>query len=144
VPPDQTPDPTAGHSFVTQRAIVDVVRAATLGSYGVTGFAAGPVGRLRESLDLGQPGLKVRLAGGLDLELDLDVALGVPVAEVARQLDSAIRYALRRTLGVEVRRLVIHIDGLRVEPAGAPPPVMHVDPSVVRSEDLADSGTDVA
>src|SRR5215213_9463315 len=34
-PPNSTP----GRSLVSRRAIVDVVRAATLGSYGVIGFA---------------------------------------------------------------------------------------------------------
>ncbi len=138
------PEQTTGRSLVTRRAIVDVVRNATLGSYGVTGFAGGPFARLLDRLDLSRPGLRVHLDDGLDLELDLDVALGVPVAEVARQVDSAIRYAVRRALDLEVRRLVIHIDGLRVQPAGAPPAVVHADPTAIRPRDLADSGTDVA
>jgi uncharacterized alkaline shock family protein YloU len=140
MPPDHTP----GRSLVTRRAIVDVVRAATLGSYGVTGFAGGPVAGLLARLDLAQPGLVVRLQDGLDVELDLDVALGVPVAEVARQVDSAVRYAVRRSLDREIRRLVIHIDGLRVHPAGTPPSVVPSDPAAIRPRDLADSGTDVA
>jgi uncharacterized alkaline shock family protein YloU len=140
VPTEKTP----GRSFVTRRAIVDVVRAATLGSYGVTGFAGGPLGRLLARLDLAQPGLTVRLAGGLDIELDLEVALGVPVAEVARQLDSAIRYALGRSLGMDVRRLVIHVDGLRVHPVGEPPALAVAGPTQIGPRDLADSGTDVA
>lgn len=140
MPPDHTP----GRSLVTRRAIVDVVRAATLGSYGVTGFAGGPIARLLARLDLAQPGLVVRLHDGLDVELDLEVALGVPIAEVARQVDAAIRYALRRSLDLEVRRLVIHIDGLRVHPAGTAPSVVSADPSAIRPRDLADSGTDVA
>ena len=56
------------------------------------------------------------------------MAYGVPVAEVARQVDSAIRYAIRRALDREVRRLTIHIDGLRFGPGGAPPSVVHADP----------------
>lgn len=138
------PDPMPGRLLVTRRAIVDVVRAATLGSYGVTGFAGGSLARLLARLDLAQPGLQVRLHGGLDIELDLEVALGVPVAEVARQVESAVRYAVRRSVDLEVRRLVIHIDGLRVEPAGAPPVTVNVDPAAIRPRDLADSGTDVA
>lgn len=137
-------DQTTGRSLVTRRAIVDVVRTATLGSYGVTGFAGGPIARLLDSLDLHRPGLRLRLGDGLDLELDLDVALGVPVAEVARQVDSHVRYAVRRALDMDVRRLVIHVDGLRVHPAGAPPTVVHADPAAIRPRDLADSGTDVA
>ena len=34
--------PTAGRTLVTRRAVIDIVRTATLGSYGVTGFAASP------------------------------------------------------------------------------------------------------
>ena len=137
--------PTPGRSLVTGRALVDVIRVATLGSYGVSGFAGGPLTRIVEALGLWQPGLTIRRDGRLEIELDLDVALGVPVAEVARQVDSAVRYAVRRALDREVDRLVIHIDGLRVHPGGtlpaAAPPVA---PTVVRSRDLADSGTDVA
>jgi uncharacterized alkaline shock family protein YloU len=137
-------DPTPGHSFVTRRAIVDVVRAATLGSYGVTGLAGGPVGRLLARVDLARPGVGVRLDGGVDVDLDLVVALGVPVAEVARQVDSAVRYALQRSLGLEIRRLVIHIDGVQIQPGGSPPMVAGSGSTALRSRDLADSGTDVA
>ncbi|MEO8437223.1 MAG: Asp23/Gls24 family envelope stress response protein [Chloroflexota bacterium] len=136
--------PTAGRSLVTRRAAIDLVRSATLGSYGVTGFAGGPLERLLERLGLAQPGIVVRLGPTLDVELDLTVAYGVPVAEVARQVDSAVRYAIRQALGREVRRLTIHIDGLRFGPGGVPPTVIHVDHAAVGPRDLADSGTDVA
>ena len=136
--------PTPGRSLVTGRALVDIVRAATLGSYGVTGFAGGPLARLVAALGFGQPGLAIRRDAGLEIELDLTVALGVPVAEVARQVDSAVRYAIRRALDLEVDRLVIHIDGLRVQPGGALPEAPPATPTAIRSRDLADSGTDVA
>jgi uncharacterized alkaline shock family protein YloU len=136
--------PTPGRSLVTGRALTDIVRTATLGSYGVTGFAGGPLGRLIARLGLGQPGLRVHLGDGIDIELDLTVALGVPVAEVARQVDSAIRYAVRRALEREVERIVIHVDGLRVHPGGAVPGVPVEEPTAIRPRDLADSGTDVA
>lgn len=139
--------PTPGRSLVTRRAVADIVRTATLGSYGVTGFAGGPLRRAAATLGLGQHGLAVRIGRGIHLELDLTVALGVPVAEVARQVDSAVRYAVRQALGREVDRLVIHVDGLRVQPGTVPAPQAHDqrgEPTVVRSRDLADSGTDVA
>ena len=150
---------TPGRSLVTRRAVVDIVRTATLGSYGVTGFAAHAIRRLLGRLGLAQPGIRVTFdhpAAATDIEsiaptaptiaidLDLNVAYGVPVAEVARQVDSAVRYAIRRGLDREVRRLTIHIDGLRYQPgdlpAAAPPP----DPDAVDSDALAASGTDVA
>jgi uncharacterized alkaline shock family protein YloU len=136
--------PTPGRSLVTGRALTDIVRTATLGSYGVTGFAGGPLGRLIAWLGLGQPGLRVHLGDGIDIELDLTVALGVPVAEVARQVDSAIRYAVRRAIDREVERIVIHVDGLRVHPGGAVPGAPAEEPTAIRPRDLADSGTDVA
>ena len=137
--------PTPGRSLVTSRALRDIVRTATLGSYGVTGFAGGPLGRLRERLGLGQPGLSVRLDDGIEIALDITVALGVPVAEVARQVDSAIRYSIRRGLDREVSRILIHIDGLHIPTGGSLPAA----PTAIGSaapgpRDLADSGTDVA
>jgi uncharacterized alkaline shock family protein YloU len=136
--------PTAGRSLVTRRAVVDLVRSATLGSYGVTGLAGRRLERLFGWLGFGHPGIAVHLGDVLDIDLDLTVAYGVPVAEVARQVDSAVRYALRRALGREVRRLTIHIDGLRFDPGGAPPSIVHVDAASLGPRELADSGTDVA
>lgn len=136
--------PTAGRSLVTERAVVDLVRSATLGSYGVTGFGGRRLDRWLGRFGLAQSGIVVRRSDPFDVELDLTVAYGVPVAEVARQVDSAVRYALRRALDVDVRRLMIHIDGLRFGPGGAPPSVVHLALDAVRSRDLADSGTDVA
>jgi uncharacterized alkaline shock family protein YloU len=136
--------PTPGRSLVTGRAIADIVRTATLGSYGVTGFAGGPLARVVAALGLGQPGLVIRRDAGLEIELDLTIALGVPVAEVARQVDSAVRYAIRRALDLEVARLVIHIDGLRVQPGATVPAATPAAPTAIRSRELADSGTDVA
>ena len=43
-------EPIPGRSLVTRRAVVDIVRTATLGSYGVTGFSGGLLGRIREWL----------------------------------------------------------------------------------------------
>ena len=137
------PIPTHGRSLVTRQAVLDLIRTATLSSYGVTGFAAGPFRRLLGLIGFGQPGVGLRLDAGLEVELDLTVAYGVPVAEVARQVDSAVRYAIRRGLGREVARLTIHVDGLKVAP-GAPPTVVPADPSAIHPRDLADSGTDVA
>ncbi len=137
-------DPMPGRSLVTRRALVDIVRTATLGSYGVTGFAAAPLERLIGRLGLGQPGIRVRLDDGLEIDLDLTVAFGVPIAEVARQVDSAVRYAIRRALDREVSRVTIHVGGLRFGAGVVPPAIVPAVPGAVGPRDLADSGTDVA
>jgi uncharacterized alkaline shock family protein YloU len=148
---------TPGRSIVTRRAVVDIVRTATLGSYGVTGFGGGFFGRLLDRLALPHPGIRVTFgeraadlgvaggqgAAGITIDLDLMVAFGVPVAEVARQVESAIRYAIRRALDREVDRLTIHVDGLRYQ-AGELPAAPEPTPDAVHSDDLAASGTDVA
>jgi len=145
-------NPTPGRSLVTRRAVVDVVRVATLGSYGVTGFAGGWIGAVQERLGLGQPGIDVTFGepapdGGarpdLTIDLAITVAYGLPIAEVARQVDSAVRYSLRNALGRDVTRLTIHVDGLRYQP-GDLPAAPHADPDAITTDDLAASGTDVA
>ena len=136
--------PTAGRTLVTRRAVIDIVRTATLGSYGVTGFAAQPLERMLGWLGLGNPGIGVHLGEALDIELELTVAFGVPIAEVARQVDSAIRYSIRHGLGREVGKVTIHIDGVRFGPGGSPPTAIRPDTGAIGPRDLADSGTDVA
>jgi uncharacterized alkaline shock family protein YloU len=137
-------EPIPGRSLVTRQAIVDLVRTATVGSYGVSGFGGRPFERLLGRVGLAQPGIDVHPGEPLDVELDLTVAYGVPIAEVARQVDSAVRYAVRHALRREVRRITIHIDGLSFGPGGVPPAVVRPDRDLVGSSDLADSGTDVA
>ena len=107
----------AGRSIVTRRAIADIVRTAVQSSYGVTGFADPSLARrLLRWLGLDRSGIRLSNGGGLILDVYVTVAFGVPVAEVARQVDSAVRYSLRNIVGVEVATLSIHVDGLRYQP----------------------------
>jgi uncharacterized alkaline shock family protein YloU len=128
---------------VTRRAVIDIVRSVTLGSYGVVGFAGNMVDGLIGRLERRPAGLRVSVRGGpIVVDLRLRVAAGLPIAEVARQVDSTIRYAIRRALDSEVERLTIRIAGLERHPGGDPP--TPPAPSGFGSSDLADSGTDVA
>jgi uncharacterized alkaline shock family protein YloU len=138
--------PIPGRSLVTNGAVTDVIRNAVLSSYGVTGFATDRFGGLRDRLVRRQPGLSVhqRNDDGLDVILDITIALGVPVAEVARQVDSAVRYALVHALDRRVGRIVIHVDGLRVNHSVPTPIDPRVRPAAIRPDELADSGSDVA
>ncbi len=129
---------------MTRQAVTDCVRAAALGSYGVTGFGGSWPRRLFGRLGLVQQGIEVHLGAVIDIELDLTVAYGVPIAEVARQVDSAVRYSLGKALGRDVRRLIIHIDGLTFGPGGTPPAADSPPTELVGPRELADSGTDVA
>ena len=107
----------AGRSIVTRRAIVDIVRIAVQGSYGVTGFSDPSLGRrLLRWVGLDRPGVRLTTKGGVRLDLFITVAFGVPVAEVARQVDSAVRYSLHHYIGTDIAGLTIHVDGLRYQP----------------------------
>jgi uncharacterized alkaline shock family protein YloU len=107
----------AGKSIVTRRAIVDIVRTAVQSSYGVTGFADPSLARrLLRWIGLDKAGIRLSKDGGLYLDLYITVAFGVPVAEVARQVDSAVRYSLRHYVGAEVAGVAIHVDGLHYQP----------------------------
>src|SRR3970040_1147525 len=50
------PEPIPGRALATRRAVMDIVRAATLGSYGVAGFAGGPIERALAVLEGRPPG----------------------------------------------------------------------------------------
>ena len=139
-----TADPISGRSLVTRRAVRDLVRSATLSVYGVSGFAGGgPVGRLLDRLGLAHPGLHLETDDELSVHLQLTVAYGLPIAEVARQVEASVRYALRNALGREPDRVTIRIGRLRHEHGIAPAPDL-AHPREPRSSDLAGSGTDVA
>jgi len=107
---------------ISPKAVADIVRAATLGSYGVTGLRArGPLGGRLPWLG-GRPAIVVT-SGPDEIRVDIriSVAYGAPVAEVARQVDSAVRFAVRRAVEREIDRLSIHVGELRVDPAAEPP-----------------------
>jgi uncharacterized alkaline shock family protein YloU len=137
--PDQA---IGGRALVTRRAIIDIVRGVTLGSYGVAGFAGNWADRVLGWIEQRPGGLRVSVAGGqLAIRLHLRVAHGLPIAEVARQVDHAVRHAIRAALGREVDSLTIRVARLEIHPGGEPPQ----PPSRpgLGPSDLADSGTDI-
>ena len=138
--PDQA---IGGRALVTRRAVIDIVRAVTLGSYGVVGFAGNWADRLLGWIERRPGGLRVSVARGeLGIRMHLRVAHGLPIAEVARQVDLGVRYAIRTALGREVDHLSIRVAKLELHPGGEPPQPR--PPNELGPSELADSGTDVA
>lgn len=124
-----------GRSAISRRALVDLVRPAVAGSYGVTGFRSRSLlEAVMGRLGLVDPGIRISVRSGIQIDLYLNVAFGLPVAEVARQADSAVRYTIRRALGREVARLTVHVggmtyagDGRQVRSTGEPEPTSIVE-----------------
>jgi uncharacterized alkaline shock family protein YloU len=111
----------AGKSIVTRRAIVDIIRVAVQGSYGVMGFSDPSLGRrVLRILGLDRPGVRLTTDGGLCVDVYIDVASGVPIAEVARQVESAVRWSIHQHLGLELTSLAVHVNGLRYRPTNMP------------------------
>jgi uncharacterized alkaline shock family protein YloU len=121
------------------------VRTAVLSVYGVTGFAGGgPAGRLLERAGLASPGIRLDVGEVLAVDLRLTVAYGLPIAEVARQVESSVRYTLRHALGREPDRVCIRIGRLVHQAGIAPAPTQSARAAGPGPSDLAGSGTDVA
>jgi uncharacterized alkaline shock family protein YloU len=138
-----TPESVPGRSLVTKRAIRDLVYTAVLAAYGVTGFAdGGPIGRVLRRAGVASPGIRVSLGKELVVDLRLTVAYGLPIAEVARQVESSVRYTLRQALGREPDVVRIRIGRLEHQRPTAPSPA----PAAAQPgpADLAGSGSDVA
>jgi uncharacterized alkaline shock family protein YloU len=138
------PDGTiGGRALVTRRAIIDIVRGVTLGQYGVAGFIGSWPDRFLGWIENRPGGLRVSVDGrALAIRMHLRVAQGLPIAEVARQVDLAVRHAIRTALGREVDQLSIRVARLEIRPGGEPPTPPERDG--LGPSDLADSGTDVA
>lgn len=121
-----------------------MIRPVVLRSYGVTGLRAeGPLGGRIPWFRRHQPVEVTLSAERLEIDLRLSVALGTPVAEVARQVDSAVRFAIAQTLDRDIDRLTIHIGELRVEPV-AEPPQPGVAAHRAEAADPVDEGTSPA
>jgi hypothetical protein len=74
---------------------------------------------------MGSRAIRVTVRPLVAAEVWLTVAYGVPVAEVARQVDSAVRYGLERALGREVGPVAIHVQGVGGRPYASGTPATH-------------------
>jgi len=109
--------PANGRSVATRRAIEEIVATAARASYGIAGFAGrGFRARLLRSVTGREPAIVVLGTTPLSIAVHVEVAFGLPVAEVARQLDSGIRHALRGVIGREVAELTVDVAGLEYRP----------------------------
>lgn len=108
----------AGKIEVAPRAIASIAAAAVMRSYGVVGMAPQTI---REGMARVLPrqdahkGVKVRIRGDeITIDLYVIVEYGTRIAEVARNAQENVLYAIERALGMPVTRVNVRVQGLRI------------------------------
>jgi len=107
-----------GKIEVAPRAIATIAARAVGRSYGVVGMAPHT---LREGMaqvlrhEDAHKGVEVRI-GSDEIAIDLYVIIeyGTRIAEVARNVQENVRYAVEQALGMPVTRVNVRVQGLRI------------------------------
>lgn len=107
-----------GKIEVAPRAIATITARAVTQCYGVVGMAPR---NLREGVaqvlrreDM-HKGIEVQVQNdAIEITLYVIVEYGTRIAEVARNVQEQVRYAVERALGMPVTRVNVRIQGLRV------------------------------
>lgn len=107
-----------GKIEVAPRAIATIAACAVGRSYGVVGMAPHT---LREGVaqvlrqEDAHKGVEVRI-GNDEIAIDLYVIMeyGIRIAEVARNVQENVRYAVEQALGMPVARVNVRVQGLRM------------------------------
>lgn len=112
----------AGRIEVAPRAIATIVAVAVHRSYGVVGMAPHT---LREGVAQvlhwrdAHKGIDVRLTGeSPTIDVYIIVEYGTRIAEVARNVQDNVRYAVERALGITGVQVNVRIQGLRTTSNG--------------------------
>jgi uncharacterized alkaline shock family protein YloU len=107
-----------GRIEVSPTAIASLSSQAVLESYGVVGMATKDLAS--GLVEILQPSSHRR---GVDIDIDDDrividlyvvIEYGTPIAVVARNIQSGVKYTVERALGVPVAAVNVHVQDLRV------------------------------
>jgi uncharacterized alkaline shock family protein YloU len=107
-----------GRIEVSPAAIASLASQAVLESYGVVGMATKDLAS--GIVEILQPashrrGVDVNFGqDGITIDLYVVIEYGTRIAVVARNIQSAVKYAVERALGVPVAAINVHVQDLRV------------------------------
>ena len=107
-----------GRIEVSPTAIASLASQAVLESYGVVGMATKDLAS--GIVEILQPashrrGVEVKFGqDGITIDLYVVIEYGTRIAVVARNIQSAVKYAVERALGVPVAAINVHVQDLRV------------------------------
>lgn len=100
-----------------EREVRRIVRAAAESVYGVVAVVGpGWLDRLSRRLNLRASGVAAVTTPRLEVAVDLHVADGVPVKQVAANVAERVRYVVQRDLGRHIDDLTVRVDGRPVTP----------------------------
>ncbi len=106
-----------GSIFIQTQAIRTVARNAALQSYGVISLLPGNVGEsVSRFFDRDADyGVIVKTDDdGVSLELNLVIEYGLRIKTVTDLVAESVKYAVEKTMAVPVKRVDVHVRGLRV------------------------------
>lgn len=106
---------TLGTIYISPKAVATIAYHATLQSYGVVGLAPK---NLAEGLSITKDparGVSVHYDGtDLNIDIHIIVEYGTRISSVAGSVANAVRFNVEKNLGMPVRNVNVHIQGLRV------------------------------
>lgn len=106
-----------GSIRISRRAIASLASQAALQSYGVVGMASRGTWEsfVRSPARDPRQGVEIRYEED-EVCIDLYVVLeyGTRIAAVARSIADSVHYQIEHTLGLAVREVNVHVQGLRV------------------------------
>ena len=107
-----------GHIEVSPTAIASLASQAVLESYGVVGMATKDLAS--GIVEILQPashrrGVDIKIDSGcIVIDLYVVIEYGTPIATVARNIQSVVKYTVERALGEPVEAVNVHVQDLRV------------------------------
>jgi len=110
-----------GKVEVSPSAVASLASHAVLKSYGVVGMASV---NLRDGIaevltgDRSKKGVQVKLdRNQISIDLYVVIEYGTRISVVADNIMSAVRFTVEKALGVPVKEVNVHVQGLRVSSA---------------------------
>lgn len=106
-----------GSILIQKNAIASIARQSTLQSYGVVGLAPkNLIENIRQLIgkDMNY-GVDVEFEhDGLVIDLYIVVEYGTRIKSITNSIVNSVKYNVEKTVGIPVRRINVHVRGLRI------------------------------
>jgi uncharacterized alkaline shock family protein YloU len=106
-----------GSILIQKDAIASIARQSTLQSYGVVGLAPKNLGENIRQLFVKDAKYGVDVTydhDGLVIDLYIVVEYGTRIKSISSSVANSVKYNVEKTVGLPVRRINVHVRGLRI------------------------------